>query len=52
MNIDKNRKIRDAHSIFVYKTVGMWNKILMEHMEELTLFRDKLTALRSLLSDK
>ena len=33
MNIDKNRKIRDAHRTFVYKTVGNVEKILTEHVQ-------------------
>ena len=52
MNIDKNRKIRDAHRTFVYKTVGNVEKILTEHVEDLTSFREKLTALKSLLIEK
>ena len=52
MNIDKNRKIRDAHRTFVYKTAGNVEKILKEHVEDLTSFREKLTALKSLLTQK
>ena len=52
MNIDKNRKIRDAHRTFVYKTVGNVKKILTEHVEDLTSFREKLIALKSLLIEK
>ena len=52
MNIDKNRKIRDVHRTFVYKTVGNVEKILTEHVEDLTSFREKLTALKSLLIEK
>ena len=52
MNIDKNRKIRDSHRTFVYKTVGNVEKILTEHAEDLTLLREKLTALKSLLTEK
>ena len=52
MNIDKNRKIRDAHRTFVYKSVGNVEKILTEHVEDLTSFREKLTALESLLIEK
>ena len=52
MNIDKNRKIRDAHRTFVYKTVGNVEKILTEHVGDLTSFREKLTALKALLTEK
>ena len=45
MNIDKNRKIRDAHRTFVYKTVGNVEKILTEHVEDLTSFREKFESL-------
>ncbi|XP_068707347.1 uncharacterized protein [Montipora foliosa] len=52
MNIDKNRKIRDAHRTFVYKTVGNVQKILTEHVGDLTSFRENLTALKALLTEK
>ena len=52
MNIDKNRKIQYAHRTFVYKTVGKVEKILTEHVEDLTSFREKLTAFKSLLIEK
>ena len=52
MNIDKNRKIRYANRTFVYKTVGKVEKILTEHVEDLTSLREKLTALKSLLTEK
>ncbi|XP_068742211.1 uncharacterized protein [Montipora capricornis] len=52
MNIDKNRKIRDAHRTFVYKTLGNVEKILTEHVGDLTSFTEKLTALKALLTEK
>ena len=36
----------------MYKTVGNVEKILIEHVEDLTSFREKLTALKSLLTEK
>ena len=36
----------------MYKTVGNVEKILTEHVEDLTSFRENLTALKSLLTEK
>ncbi|XP_068684949.1 uncharacterized protein [Montipora foliosa] len=45
-------KIRDSHRTFLYKTVGNVEKILTEHVGDLTSFREKLAALKALLTEK
>ena len=52
MNIDKNRKIRNVHRTFLYKTVGNVQKMLTERVGDLTSFRETFTALKALLTEK
>ena len=52
MSIDKTRKIRDAHKTFVEKTVENVEQILTDHEEDLTSCRERLTVLKSLLTEK
>ena len=52
MNIEKTKKIREAHKAFVYKTMENVEKMLTDGGEDLSSFKEKLTALKSLLTEK
>ena len=52
MNIDKVKKIRDAHKSFAEKTIENVEKILTDQEEDLTSYKERLTALKSLLTEK
>ena len=52
MNVEKTKKIREAHKAFVYKTMENAEKMLTDGGEDLSSFKEKLTALKSLLTEK
>ena len=52
MNVEKTKKIRVAHKAFVYKTMENAEKMLTDGGEDLSSFKEKLTALKSLLTEK
>ena len=58
MNVEKTTKIREAHKAFVYKTMENAEKILTDggggggEGEDLSSCKEKLTALKSLLTEK
>ena len=52
MNIEKTNKIREAHKAFVYKTMENAEKMLTDGGEDLSSFKEKLTTLTSLLTEK
>ena len=52
MNVEKTKNIREAQKVFVYKTMENTEKILTDGGEDLSSSKEKLTALKSLLTEK